>query len=173
MASLKVWQNAYIENSEAKWLNDYSQLQPNLPSSKKCRVIFLEEYNEKKIYALLHKLYKVTYTQSGKKQWKDAKLWSLYQMFNLCYRLKKQNKKTVEGARGLARTPLNPSIIMTAIISVIPSLKNSLKLTFICWFFNFCKDRGQLCCLVNIFAEFLWVLTKYCLVFLYSFLSSS
>lgn len=35
VASLKVWQNAYIENSEAKWLNDYSQLQPNLPSSKK------------------------------------------------------------------------------------------------------------------------------------------
>lgn len=48
VASLKVWQNAYIENSEAKWLNDYSQLQPNLPSSKKCRVIFLEEYNEKR-----------------------------------------------------------------------------------------------------------------------------
>lgn len=48
VASLKVWQNAYIENSEAKWLNDYSQLQPNLPSSKKCCVIFLEEYNEKR-----------------------------------------------------------------------------------------------------------------------------
>lgn len=48
VASLKVWQNAYIENSEAKWLNDYSQLQPNLPSSRKCRIIFLEEYNEKR-----------------------------------------------------------------------------------------------------------------------------
>lgn len=44
----QVWQNAYIENSEAKWLNDYSQLQPNLPSSKKWRIIFLEEYNKKR-----------------------------------------------------------------------------------------------------------------------------
>lgn len=48
VASLKVWQNAYIENSEAKWLNDYSQLQPNLPSSKKNVALFFSRNITKK-----------------------------------------------------------------------------------------------------------------------------
>lgn len=35
-----------IDRTKAKWLNDYSQLQPNLPSSKNVALLFM--WNEKK-----------------------------------------------------------------------------------------------------------------------------
>jgi len=56
-----------MTRTKAKWLNDYSQLQPNLPSSKNVALLFMRngKYYKKKtgksyVFFFLYKLYKVT-----------------------------------------------------------------------------------------------------------------
>lgn len=55
-----------MTRTKAKWLNDYSQLQPNLPSSKNVALLFMRngKYYKKKTgksyVFFLYKLYKVT-----------------------------------------------------------------------------------------------------------------